>query len=118
MFVYARIRRIGMAKYQSSREMGYAENEICQKDSKCKPEKTTQEIRCSQCGHKLVPKTSKFLNHLVTPHAKSVRNLDLFGQENVTVQEFVNPHDFHFHSIQVKTQQNHLWSILQLLSKT
>jgi len=44
---------------------------------------------------------SEFLNDLVSPYAKSVHKLQLFGSDNVTVQEFVNPHNHHFHSVQV-----------------
>ena len=73
----------------------------CQQQSQNCPNHQHQDIRCSKCGHKLVPTNATFLNNLITPHAKSVRYLDLFGQKNVAVQEFVNPHDFHFHSIQV-----------------
>ena len=42
-----------------------------------------------------------FLNNLTTPNAKSAHNMSLFGQKKILVQEFVNPHDFHFQSIQV-----------------
>ena len=95
--------RIGFTKYQSTREMSYAD--LTSKFKKCKSSQcpaNQQEIRCSKCAHKLVPNNATFLNDLVTPHAKSVRYLDLFGQKNLTVQEFVNPHDFHFHSVQVR----------------
>ena len=95
--------RIGIGKYQSTREMSYAENvQKCQKQSSNCRNHQHQDIRCSKCGHKLVPRNATFLNDLITPHAHSVRSLDLFGQKNVTVQEFVNPHNFHFHSIQVR----------------
>ena len=102
-----------MAKYHSGREMGYAENDVCQKpDTKCENDgKTAHDIRCSQCGHKLVPENVTFLNDLKTPHAKSIRRLDLFGEKNVTVQEFVNPHDFHFHSIQVNRAKRQRFAV-------
>ena len=91
-----------MAKYQTTREMSYNDvTKTCQHTAKCETEITNQEIRCSQCGQKLVPKDSVFLNDLVTPNAKSIRSIDIFGMKNLTVQEFVNPHNFHFHSIQV-----------------
>jgi hypothetical protein len=41
------------------------------------------------------------MNEITTPHAESIHKMHLFGQENVTVQEFVNPHGYHFHSINV-----------------
>ena len=99
--------RIGFGKYQSTREMSYADfskltdTQKCQQQSQNCPNHQHQDIRCSTCGHKLIPTNATFLNDLITPHAESVRYLDLFGQKNVAVQEFVNPHDFHFHSIQV-----------------
>ena len=37
----------------------------------------------------------------MSPFAKSIHQIDIMGLKNVTVQEFVNPHDFHFHSIHV-----------------
>ena len=74
--------------------------------SKGKENKVTEpKIRCSICGHKLVDERSSstiFLNNLISPYAKSVRTMSLFGMSNVTIQEFVNPHDFHFHSFQVR----------------
>ena len=77
----------------------------CQKNSENCQNKSSQSqpnIRCAVCGHKLVDEEkTEFLNDLISPFAKSVHKMQLFGSENVTVQEFVNPHDYHFHSVQV-----------------
>ena len=77
----------------------------CQKNSENCQNKSSQSqpnIRCAVCGHKLVDEEkTEFLNDLISPFAKSVHKMQLFGSENVTVQEFVNPHDYHFHSFQV-----------------
>ena len=73
----------------------------CQKSNMRKKSKPS--IRCAVCSHKLVnEEKSEFLNDLLSPYAKSVHKLQLFGSDNVTVQEFVNPHNHHFHSVQVK----------------
>ena len=73
----------------------------CQKSNLRKKSKPS--IRCAVCSHKLVnEEKSEFLNDLVSPYAKSVHKLQLFGSDNVTVQEFVNPHNHHFHSVQVR----------------
>ena len=73
----------------------------CQKSNSRK--KLKPDIRCAVCSHKLVnEEKSEFLNDLASPYAKSVHKLQLFGSDNVTVQEFVNPHNHHFHSVQVK----------------
>jgi DNA-directed RNA polymerase subunit RPC12/RpoP len=76
----------------------------CQKRDSRK--KSKPDIRCAVCSHKLVnEEKSEFLNDLVSPYAKSIHKLQLFGSDNVTIQEFVNPHNHHFHSVQVKVSQ-------------
>ena len=64
-------------------------------------EKSNPDIRCARCWHEIATKNVSFLNNMSTPHAKSSHKINLFGQENILVQEFVNPHDYHFQSIQV-----------------
>lgn len=62
---------------------------------------TKPDIRCSSCGHKIVPDTAVFLN-MTSPHAISTINASFFGHESsIIVQEFVNPHNVHFHSFNV-----------------
>ena len=83
----------------------------CQKSNSRK--KSKPDIRCAVCSHKLVnEEKSEFLNDLASPYAKSVHKLQLFGSDNVTVQEFVNPHNHHFHSVQVKIlHTTYSWNI-------
>ena len=98
--------RIGLSTFKSSREETYSDfarsydQNICQKSENCG--ESRPDIRCSTCWKHITSQNVTFLNNMTTPNAKSAHNMNIFGQENILVQEFVNPHDYHFQSIQVK----------------
>jgi len=68
-------------------------------DTDCDTNKKHEHIQCGRCGHTLAD--PKDIVNIETPHAMSVARMDLFGQPNVTVNELVNPSDFHFRSFNV-----------------
>ena len=98
--------RIGLSSFKSSREETYSDfarsydQNICQKFENCG--ESLPDIRCSTCWKPITSQNVTFLNNMTTPNAKSAHNMNLFGHENILVQEFVNPHDYHFQSIQVE----------------
>ena len=106
--------RIGLSSFKSSREETYSDfarsydQNICQKSENCG--ESRPDIRCSTCWKHITSQNVTFLNNMTTPNAKSAHNMNIFGQENILVQEFVNPHDYHFQSIQVK-----IYYVLQLV---
>ena len=82
--------------------------------------KKKEDIRCAVCGHKLINTNDEknFLNDLKSPYSKNTHILNMFGQENITIQEFVNPHDFHFHSIHVSNASKLRFRRFSLPAKT
>ena len=99
------LHRIGLSTYKSSREESYSDfsrsmkDDFCLKSEDC--QKSHPDIRCSTCWNHVTTQNVTFLNNITTPHAKSVHNMSLFGEENILIQEFVNPHNYHFQSFQV-----------------
>jgi len=69
-------------------------------DEICNTEDEHNHIQCGRCGHHLADPEDIF--NVDTPHALSVTRMELFGQNNTTVNELVNPGNFHFRSFNVK----------------
>ena len=80
------------------------ENDIY--DTACDDEETAEHIECGRCGHTLAD-PEEIIN-IETPHTLSVARMDIFGQDNVTVNELDNPGNFHFRSFNVR---NSSWMV-------
>eukprot|EP00090_Calanus_glacialis_P007386 TRINITY_DN15831_c0_g1_i2.p1 TRINITY_DN15831_c0_g1~~TRINITY_DN15831_c0_g1_i2.p1 ORF type:complete len:353 (-),score=97.92 TRINITY_DN15831_c0_g1_i2:51-1109(-) len=74
------------------------ENDI--DDTACDDEEKANHIECGRCGHTLADPEE--IVNIETPHALSVARMQIFGQDNVTVNELVNPGNFHFRSFNVR----------------
>ena len=61
---------------------------------------TDQRIQCSQCGHQ-VSSGSEIFNK-DSSSAASTALMNMFGRDNVTVHEFINPAQIHSRSINVR----------------